>query len=796
MNRKLRPGDHVCVMIDETLPFIVDGVNRHELCLYMGSDQSVSAARKQLEESPVEFISLRNFVDENGFNSVKIVDTLKTYAKRAKDSKFSGLRVVQEMGWVGQTVGNSALHAYELEINRSCREMLFICCYNKQSPADLLLLALRTHPLVIMDNLLCKNFYYLPYELKEDSSVVITYFENLSAFQRLEKTLKRAAWKRTRQLSASERKYRALVEHVPDAVYSLDSKGHIVETSPALSQMLGYSKEEVTGWHFSKILHPDDWEKATLSFRALAEKKRDKTLGLQLRLVTKDGKVRIGELNAKALYKGGTFLGTEGILRDITERKEQEQKLEFLAGVVENVMEAVIITDAKGLITYVNPAACTMTGYTCGELIGTLATLLYSKNSQVTFQDIVKNVSKGDWEGEMVAIRKTGKRFPLWLRASGLRNQKGEITALVSVSRDITEYKEAEEKLQRYALLLEMKVREKTKGTETLLQTSYALRSTSDWKKGTEIITKGIVEGLRFDRAAVFFLNEYDQILECRGQLNISETLLTMKVPLSDSRYAMVKCVKDKKPLLVRDALTDPRVGAHLEEEGREFVWVPILFQSVVLGAIYADREKSQTPIESEDVDILELYANQIAEFIERTRIVVEPEVEKQMSTPLKYALELQEVYLIEEERPEKAFDIFADLVKHGFKGFGICRTHPQKIREKYTLEKTPVMWLSEMESKKLEHIGPLDMPKLIYVVAEFVKRAQPAVVILEGLEYLVVQNDFKTVLKLLHTLADYVATSQSILLLPVNPEILPTQEHIMLKRAFRTLGPQVKEEK
>ena len=47
-----------------------------------------------------------------------------------------------------------------------------------------------------------------------------------------------------------------------------------------------------------------------------------------------------------------------------------------------------------------------------------------------------------------------------------------------------------------------------------------------------------------------------------------------------------------------------------------------------------------------------------------------------------------------------------------------------------------------------MEQVGPQDIPKLFYLVSEFIRRAQPAVVILEGVEYLVVQNDFKTVLR------------------------------------------------
>jgi PAS domain S-box-containing protein len=474
-------------------------------------------------------------------------------------------------------------------------------------------------------------------------------------------------------------------------------------------------------------------------------------------------------------------------LKDTTGQKSQGGTLEFLAGVVENVMEAVIVTDSQGVITYVNPSVCDMFGYSKRELEGELANMLNSKNSPVTFQEILHQ--KKNWEGEMLAIRKNGERFPIWLRLSLLLNDEGETTAFVSVCRDITEQKEAEEKLQRYALLLEMKVREKTRGTETLLKTSYSLRSTSNWRKGIETITKGIVEGLGFDRAAIFFVNEREKTLECKGQLNMSEKMLRVKVPLKDTRYAVGRCVAEGEPLLVKDGLSDHRIQVHLEEEAGEFVWVPILFQSEVLGAIGADRARSQEPIEPEDVDMLELYANQIAEFIERTRLVVEPEVEKQVSTPLKYDLEPREVYIVEEERPEKAFDIFTDLVKHGFKGFGICRTHPQKVREKYALERTPVMWLSEIESKQLEQVGPQDIPKLTYVVSEFIKRAQPAVVILEGVEYLMVQNDFKTVLKLLHTLTDYVVTSQSILILPINPKSLPVHQHVLLRRAFKTVA-------
>jgi PAS domain S-box-containing protein len=801
LHTAIQPKTHVLVLrnAEKTLvPLIRDGLNKNELCCCIGEDQTISAVKKTLRKNhsrKVEYIPLKKILGKNGFDPDKMTNLLLECVKKTQELELSGVRVVQEMTWVDRKVqGWKKYVAYEAQLDLLCSEynVSCICCYDRKFSADILLSALKTHPFILMNGIVCSNFYYvLPEMLLEENSAssIEMYLSTIEEYQKLEKNLVERGLKRAKQFQTSEKKYQALIEHVPDVVYSLDNKGHFIELNPALMQILGYSREEIMGEHFSKVIHPDDVEKASSSFEELVKGKRGKTIGLQLKLITKEGKTKIGELNAKAIYsREGVFLRTEGIVRDITERKELEQKLEFLGRVVENVMEAVVVTDCEGKISYVNPAACSMFGYSRDELEGRLASILTSKNSPVSFEEILKNAQEKDWEGEMLAIRKEGERFPIWLRISALRNENGAVAALVSISRDIRREKEAEEKLQRYALLLEMKVREKTKGTETLLRTSYALRTTSEWKKGSEIITKGIVEGLGFDRATVFFLNEYDQVLECRGQQNISETLLKTRIPLSDDRYALVKCVTDKKPLLVKNALADSRIEAHLQEEAREFVWVPILFQSNVLGAIGADRKTSQNPIESEDVDMLELYANQIAEFIKRTRLIVEPEVEKQVSTPLQYDLELREVYIVEGDGPEKAYEIFVDLVKHGFKGFGICRMHPQKMREKYALEKTPVMWLSDIESKQLEHVGPQDIPKLVYLVAEFIKRAQPAVVIIEGVEYLIVHNDFKTVLKLLHTLSDYVATSQSILLLPVNPKALPAHEDVMLKRAFSTI--------
>ena len=383
-------------------PFVEDGLKKNEFIISIGGNLD----RKSLKEIPtLACISLNDFLGED-CNADKMIRTLKEYAKKGETLKCAGLREVQDMSWAQEK--QRAWFEYEAQINVLCSEYKMTCiCFYDTSTADILLGALRIHPLIITQDELCRNIYYIPPEHHgKDSLLVDAYLENVAAFHHLEKTLKEETQEKTKQLQASEKKYRTLVEHVPDVVYSLDRTGHFIEINPALSQMLGYSRDELLGKHFALVVDKDDLEKASQSFKELVEGKKDSTIGLQLRLVAKDGNIKIGELNARALYNGkGHLLKTEGIVRDITHRKLQEENLELLAGVVENVMEAVLITDTRGIITYVNPTACTMFKYSKEELEGSLVSILNSGNSQVIFQEIFKNIKSKDWEGEILAIR-------------------------------------------------------------------------------------------------------------------------------------------------------------------------------------------------------------------------------------------------------------------------------------------------------------------------------------------------------------------------------------------------------
>jgi archaellum biogenesis ATPase FlaH len=137
--------------------------------------------------------------------------------------------------------------------------------------------------------------------------------------------------------------------------------------------------------------------------------------------------------------------------------------------------------------------------------------------------------------------------------------------------------------------------------------------------------------------------------------------------------------------------------------------------------------------------------------------------------------------YLVEEDKPEVSYQLFMNALKKGFRGYCITRNYPAKIRTKFDLEDTPVVWLSNVGRENT--IRPKDLEKLSLSLEQFLSQAGGGIVLLDGLEYLITNNNFITVLRLIQSLRDQVAINQSILLMAVNRSTLESHQLNLLER-------------
>lgn len=142
-----------------------------------------------------------------------------------------------------------------------------------------------------------------------------------------------------RCLEASEHRYRFIVNNSPDIIYMLDGGGKFAFVNERTGSLLGYDPEEMLGIHYSEIVHQEDAEKARHAFDERRTGSRA-SHNIELRLLCKESSLPYRyfgsrsitvELSAMGVYtdQQAAFVGTYGVVRDISERKRAEEVINF-----------------------------------------------------------------------------------------------------------------------------------------------------------------------------------------------------------------------------------------------------------------------------------------------------------------------------------------------------------------------------------------------------------------------------------------------------------------------------------
>ncbi|MGI9166778.1 MAG: PAS domain S-box protein [Pyrinomonadaceae bacterium] len=253
-------------------------------------------------------------------------------------------------------------------------------------------------------------------------------------------------------LSASEERYRRLVENSPETI-AVHCEGLVVYVNPAGVNLLGaVSSAEIIGKPIMDLVHPDHQE--TILSRVLQSEQGEQTPFLEQKLVRLDGQVIEGEVTGTpTTYQDKPAV--QIIIRDITERKRAEEALraseERYRIVTETATEAIITIDESSTILFINPATEKIFGYPAEDMLGEQLTMLMPEYLRhVHRAGLNRYVGTGrkhiSWEGvELPGLHKGGQEIPLEVSFSEvIKNGHHYFTG---IARDITERKRAEETL-------------------------------------------------------------------------------------------------------------------------------------------------------------------------------------------------------------------------------------------------------------------------------------------------------------------------------------------------------------
>ena len=138
-------------------------------------------------------------------------------------------------------------------------------------------------------------------------------------------------------------------------------------------------------------------------------------------------------------------------MTDITERKRQEERLTYLAGLLDNTEDGVVAMDERYFLTVWNKGAERLYGWKAAEVVGRHANEVAVTNLSEEGRDEMRRelAENGRWRGEVAVARKDGTTVDVELVSVVLRGQQDEITGYLTIHRDISERKRAEKELRQ-----------------------------------------------------------------------------------------------------------------------------------------------------------------------------------------------------------------------------------------------------------------------------------------------------------------------------------------------------------
>lgn len=195
---------------------------------------------------------------------------------------------------------------------------------------------------------------------------------------------------------------------------------------------------------------------------------------------------------------------------------------------------------------------------------------------------------------------------------------------------------------------------------------------------------------------------------------------------------------------------------------------------------ILRSKEKTEEKLEKAEITLEKLGIKGITEYSAKNGLDIE--------------LKENKIYLIKESYHKNSFDMFISLLNKGYVGLAIIRNNPDEIKKLYKLEKTPFIWLKKPKDEK-DKLSMVDTSDLLKITCEFVEKNKNSIVLVERLDYIIVQNGFEKTLKFIHSLKDALI-NDSIIIISINPNTLTGSQLVSIEEEAQDISSLIRKEK
>jgi PAS domain S-box-containing protein len=255
-----------------------------------------------------------------------------------------------------------------------------------------------------------------------------------------------------------------IIANAPDPVFVSDLEGKILQANDAVSQLLGFRRDQVLEQSLARFISPEETREFLAALREVVE--RGVTRNARLNPRSASGEIIPTTLNASALRDAdGKVIGAVGILRDM---RELDKARAYAESLIKNAPDPVFVSDLEGKILQANDAVFALLGFRPDELIEQSLSRIISPEETREFLAALREVvaREGDTQGGMDAAAQiasalrtdqrgvtrnvvlsprsvSGEVIPTSLNASALRDSDGKVIGAIGILRDMRELDKA-----------------------------------------------------------------------------------------------------------------------------------------------------------------------------------------------------------------------------------------------------------------------------------------------------------------------------------------------------------------